>query len=166
MRALFLIFCVLCVSCSDTKVGSGVVKISVITEGYLDDKSFNESAWKGAKRVGEDFGVEVIPKESTPNTYLADIEALKDSGSNFIWLIGYKLSNFAITVALENPDVRYAIIDPVYGSDEVIPDNLVAVTFKNEEGAFLAGYLAAKTSKTGKIGFLGGIEGVIINSFR
>ena len=113
----------------------------------------------GAKKLGEDFGVEVIPKESTSSSYLADIEALRDNGSNFIWLIGYKLSNVSTSVALENPDLRYAIIDPVYEDKLLVPNNLVAITFRTEEAAFLVGYIAAKTSKTGKIGFLGGIEG-------
>ncbi|AYE36254.1 BMP family ABC transporter substrate-binding protein [Borrelia turcica IST7] len=166
MGGLFLILLTLCLSCSGSKDVGGASKISMLIDGHFDDKSFNESAWMGAKKLGEDFGVEVIPKESTSSSYLADIEALRDNGSNFIWLIGYKLSNVSISVALENPDVRYAIIDPVYEDNVVVPKNLAAITFRTEEAAFLVGYIAAKTSKTGKIGFLGGIEGSIVDSFR
>nr|WP_233275070.1 BMP family ABC transporter substrate-binding protein [Borrelia anserina] len=43
-------------------------------------------------------------------------------------------------VALESSEIKYAIIDPVYGSDLVIPENLLAITFRTEEGAFLVGY--------------------------
>ncbi|WP_324608759.1 BMP family ABC transporter substrate-binding protein [Borrelia anserina] len=54
--------------------------------------------------------------------------------------MGYEFSNFAIIVALESSEIKYAIIDPVYGSDLVIPENLLAITFRTEEGAFLVGY--------------------------
>lgn len=50
--------------------------------------------------------------------------------------------------------MKYAIIDPIYSNDP-IPANLVGMTFRAQEGAFLTGYIAAKLSKTGKIGFLG-----------
>ncbi|UGQ16066.1 BMP family protein [Borrelia sp. RT5S] len=166
MGGLFLVLLTLFLSCSGSRDVVGTSKVSMLIDGHFDDKSFNESAWKGARKLSEDFGIEVVPKESTSNSYLADIEALRDNGSNFIWLIGYKLSNVSISVALENPDVRYANIDPVYEDNVIVPGNLAAITFRTEEGAFLVGYIAAKTTKTGKIGFLGGIEGAIVNSFR
>ncbi|UER67559.1 BMP family protein [Borrelia sp. BU AG58] len=166
MGGVFLVLFALCLSCSGSKDVGGDFKVSVLIDGHFDDKSFNESAWKGAIKLGEDFGIEVVSKESTSNSYLADIEALRDNGSNFIWLIGYKLSNVSISVALENPDLKYANIDPVHEDGVLVPKNLTAVTFRTEEGAFLVGYIAAKTSRTGKIGFLGGVEGAIVNSFR
>ncbi|QMU99164.1 BMP family ABC transporter substrate-binding protein [Borrelia sp. A-FGy1] len=166
MGGLFLILFTFFLSCSNSNNVGVFSKISMLIDGHFDDKSFNESAWRGAKKLGEDFDMEVVLKESTSNSYLADIEALKDNGSNFIWLIGYKLSNVSIGVALENPEVRYAIIDPAYEDDVVLPKNLAAITFRTEEAAFLVGYIAAKTSKTRKIGFLGGIDGLIVNSFR
>lgn len=58
----------------------------------------------------------------------------------------------AKVAALQNPDMKYAIIDPIYSNDP-IPANLVGMTFRAQEGAFLTGYIAAKLSKTGKIGF-------------
>ncbi|AAX16891.1 BMP family protein [Borrelia hermsii] len=166
MKNLFLILCILCFSCSGSKAGSGLTKIAILVDGTFDDESFNGSAWKGAKKVEKEFGLEIMMKESNANSYLADLESLKNNGSNFLWLIGYKFSDFAIIAALENPESKYVIIDPVYESDLVIPENLSAITFRTEEGAFLVGYIAAKMSKTGKIGFLGGFDDVVVNTFR
>ncbi|WP_025408023.1 BMP family protein [Borrelia coriaceae] len=166
MKSLFLILCVFCYSCSDSNVNGGLAKISVLVDGVFDDESFNEGAWKAVKKIEKEFGLEISMKESNANSYLSDLKLLKDNGSNLICLIGYKLSDSAITVALENPGIKYVIVDPVYDSDLVIPENLSAITFRSEEGAFLVGYIAAKISKTGKIGFLGGVDDVIINTFR
>ncbi|WP_445436398.1 BMP family ABC transporter substrate-binding protein [Candidatus Borreliella tachyglossi] len=166
MKILFLSICFICASCSAFKVKNETSKISVITSGSFEDNGFNEYALGGVNKVGKEFGIEVIPKESTTNSYLADLEALKDNGSNFIWLIGYQLSNPAMAAALENPNIKYAIIDPVYGKFDDIPANLAPVTFRAEEGAFLVGFIAARVSKTGKLGFVGGIKGEVIDSFR
>ncbi|WP_210380426.1 BMP family ABC transporter substrate-binding protein, partial [Borreliella garinii] len=85
--------------------------------------SFNESALNGIKKVKEEFKFELVLKESSTNSYLSDLEGLKDAGSNLIWLIGYKFGDVAKAVSLQNPEMKYAIIDPVY-SDEPIPTNL------------------------------------------
>ncbi|MBB6043565.1 nucleoside ABC transporter substrate-binding protein BmpA (plasmid) [Borreliella yangtzensis] len=163
---LILFECIVFLSCGG-KGGfeSGIPKISVIVDGTFDDKSFNESALSGVKKIKEKFAVEFVLKESSASSYLSDLEGLKDAGSNLIWLIGYRFSDVAKTVSLQNSETKYAIIDAVY-SNETIPENLVGMTFRSQEGSFLTGYIAAKISKTGKIGFLGGIKGEIVDAFR
>ncbi|AWG43335.1 BMP family ABC transporter substrate-binding protein (plasmid) [Candidatus Borreliella tachyglossi] len=167
MKVLFLSICFICVSCSASKeVEHKTPKISVMTVGNFEDKGFSEYALRGANKAGKELGIEVVPKESKTETYLADLEALKDNGSNFIWLLGYQLSAPSITVALENPDIKYAIIDGVYDKSDSIPDNLVSVSFRFEEGAFLVGFIASRVSKTGKLGFIGAMSSEVIDSFR
>ena len=122
-------------------------------------KGFNESAWMGAKKLGEDFEVDILGKDSASANYASDLEGLKDKGSSVIWGVGYRLQEVIKQAALVNTDVNYGIIDIAYSADVSIPRNLIGLTFKVEEGAFLVGYIAAKTTKTGNIGFLGGIEG-------
>ncbi|QFI14508.1 nucleoside ABC transporter substrate-binding protein BmpA [Borrelia sp. CA_690] len=163
---LILFESVIFLACSGKgSLESGIPKLSLMIDGTFDDKSFNESALNGIKKVKEEFKIELILKESSANSYLSDLEGLKDASSDLIWLIGYRFSDVAKAVSLQNPEVKYAIIDPVY-SNEPIPSNLVGMTFRAQEGAFLTGYIAAKVSKTGKIGFLGGIEGEIVDAFR
>ncbi|AHH05035.1 BMP family ABC transporter substrate-binding protein [Borrelia miyamotoi] len=166
MRNLFLALCILCFSCSGSKVDGRLAKIAVLIDGTFDDNAFNGSVWNGVKKLEKEFGLEIVMKESSSDSYLFDVKSLKDNGSNFIWLVGYKFSDLAIIVASENPGIKYAIIDPVYNRDLIIPENLSAITFRSEECAFLVGYIAAKTSKTGKIGFLGGVDDIVVNAFR
>ncbi|AJA90204.1 membrane protein [Borreliella chilensis] len=163
---LILFESIVFLSCSGKgSLDNGVSRVSLIIDGTFDDKSFNESAFNGAKKVKEEFNIDLVLKESSTNSYLSDLEGLKDAGSNLIWLIGYKFSDVAKAVSLQNPEMKYAIIDPV-SFNEPIPANLVGMTFRAQEGAFLTGYIAAKISKTGKIGFLGGMEGEIVGAFR
>ncbi|WKC83465.1 nucleoside ABC transporter substrate-binding protein BmpA [Borreliella spielmanii] len=164
---LFILFeGIIFLSCSGKgSLENSIPKVSLIVDGAFDDKSFNESALNGVKKIKEEFKIELLLKESSTNSYLSDLEGLKDAGSNLICLVGYRFSDVAKAVSLQNSEVKYVIIDPVYSNDS-IPANLVGMTFKAQEGAFLTGYIAAKVSKTGKIGFLGGIESDIVNAFR
>ena len=167
MKNLFLSLCILCFSCSNAKMDNRFARISVLIDGKINDNAFNENAWKAAKKLEKEFGLEIIMKESNPDSYLSDIESLKNNSSDLIWFIGYNFSDLAINVAEKNPGIKYAIIDPIYNKkDLIIPDNLLAITFRVEECSFLVGYISAKISKTGKIGFLGGIDTEVINAFR
>ncbi|KAL0264039.1 UNVERIFIED_CONTAM: hypothetical protein PYX00_010896 [Menopon gallinae] len=77
--------------------------------------------------------------------------------------VGYKLEDETYRQAKLNPSTWFASLDVVKAQQDV--ENLLCVDFKVEQAAFLAGYIAAKMSKTGKIGFVGGIEGEIVGRF-
>ncbi|WKC57941.1 BMP family protein [Borrelia sp. P9F1] len=166
LRKVILLF--LCLGCSSPQdeAGGGPSTISVIVDGIFDDKGFNESSSKAMKQLEREFGVNVIEKESKASDYLGDIGGLEDGGSSLIWGLGFKFTDVFLQKARENTNVNYAIVEGSYAEDVELPKNLMNVSFRPEEGAFLVGYIAAKTTKTGKIGFLGGIEGEVINSFR
>ncbi|MCU6167953.1 BMP family ABC transporter substrate-binding protein, partial [Enterobacter roggenkampii] len=69
----------------------------------------------------------------------------------------------AISAAADqNPDTQFGIIDDVIEGK----DNVVSATFKDNEAAYLAGFAAAYTTKTNKVGFIGGEEGVVIDRFE
>ncbi|AAX16893.1 BMP family lipoprotein [Borrelia hermsii] len=140
--------------------------ISLIVDGTFDDKSFGEDAWKGAQILEKDFGVEIVGKTSTISAYASDLDSLKDKSSSIIWGVGFKLQDAIERAAALNRDINYGVIDVIYEDNVSLPDNLLGLSFKVEEASFLAGYLAAKTSKTGKIGFIGGMNGVVVNSFK
>jgi basic membrane protein A len=74
------------------------------------------------------------------------------------------MADAILLAAKQNPKQKYAIIDYSYGAKT--PPNVLGVMFKAEEGAFLAGYIAAKMSKTGTLGFIGGMSVPIIHSFQ
>ncbi len=96
-------------SCSgEDGIENRIPKVSLIVDGTFDDKSFNESALNGVKKIKEEFEIELVLKESSTNSYLSDLEGLKDAGSNLIWLIGYRFSDVAKAVSLQNSEMKYA----------------------------------------------------------
>ncbi|WKC78857.1 nucleoside ABC transporter substrate-binding protein BmpB [Borreliella turdi] len=174
MSIVIFIFGILLTSCfskNGAESGSSKIKISMLVDGVLDDKSFNSSANKALLRLEKDFpeSIEKVFSSAVSgvySSYVSDLDNFKMNGSGLIWLIGYMLTDVSLSVSLENPEIRYGIIDPIYGDDVQIPKNLIGVVFKIEQGAFLAGYIAAKKSSSGKIGFIGGVKSGVVDAFR
>jgi basic membrane protein A len=139
-------------------------KVAMCTDvGGINDQSFNQSAWEGLQKAEKELGVKVSYQESKQDAdFVPNLETLNDAGNSLIWGIGYKLGDAILEAAKKNPDTKYAIVDYAY---EETPDNVVGVVFKQEQPSFLVGYIAAKMTKTGKVGFVGGQEGNIIGAF-
>ena len=142
------------------------LKVGMVTDvGGVNDQSFNQSAWEGLQRAKKELGVKASYQESKQDAdYPANLETLYDSKNDMIWGIGFKMADAILIAAKQNPKQKYGIIDYTYGAKT--PANVVGVMFKAEEGAFLAGYIAAKMSKTGTLGFIGGMSVPIIHSFQ
>jgi basic membrane protein A len=142
------------------------LKIGMVTDvGGVNDQSFNQSAWEGLQKTKKDLGMKISYQESKQDAdYPANLETLYDAKNDLIWAIGFKMADAILLAAKQNPKQKYAIIDYSFGAKT--PPNVVGVMFKAEEGAFLAGYLAAKMSKTGSLGFIGGMSVPIIHSFQ
>ncbi|WP_047151003.1 BMP family lipoprotein [Aneurinibacillus tyrosinisolvens] len=141
-------------------------KVGMVTDvGGVDDNSFNQSAWEGLKKAKGDLGMNADYLQSKSATdYEPNFNEFAQSKTNLIWGIGYKLEKDIKKTAAANPDTHFAIVDHTWGPDT--PKNIVAVTFKEEEGSFLMGVIAAKMTKTKKIGFLGGAEFDLIKKFE
>ncbi|WKC90767.1 nucleoside ABC transporter substrate-binding protein BmpB [Borreliella carolinensis] len=174
MRIAIFILGILLTSCfskNEIESGSRKIKISMLVDGVLDDKSFNSSANEALLRLKKNFpeSIEKVFSSAVSgvySSYVSDLDNLKRNGSDLIWLVGYRLTDASLLVSSENPEISYGIIDPIYVDDVHIPKNLTAVVFRVEQGAFLAGYIAAKKSFSGKIGFIGGVKGSIVDAFR
>lgn len=131
-------------------------------EGGLNDKSFNQTADEGVKRAVEEFGVEYKSLEAKKKEeYEPNLQALVDEGAQLTFAIGYQLADATAKVAENNPDTNFCLIDSV-----VEADNVLSVTFKEEEGSFLMGVIAGLTTKTNKVGFIGGKDQDTIVKFE
>lgn len=141
------------------------VKIGLATdEGGINDKSFNQAADTGIKKLqGEVSGLEYKAVESTnKDAYTSNLQALSlDVNSDLTFAIGYQMEAALKDVASKAKDKKFAIVDSV-----VDLPNVQSLVFKEHEGSFLVGVIAAKMSKTGKIGFIGGKEGDLIGRFE
>jgi basic membrane protein A len=124
--------------------------------GGIDDKSFNATSWHGMELARDELGIEVAYLESQQQTdYAANISQFIDQDYDLIITVGFLLGEDTATFAAQNPDTKFAIVDFAY--DPTIP-NVLGLTFATDEAAFLAGYLAAGMTKTGKVGTFGGID--------
>ncbi|WP_318245599.1 BMP family lipoprotein [Halobacillus yeomjeoni] len=147
--------------------GNGDFSVAMVTDvGGVDDKSFNQSAWEGLQAFGEEHGLskgegfDYAQSESDAD-YTTNINRLVRQDYNLIFGIGYLLQPAIEEVAAQYPDTKFSVVDSVAKGD-----NVASVTFKEHQGSFLAGVAAAKKTKTNKIGFVGGVDGDLINKFE
>ncbi|MFU8770979.1 MAG: BMP family lipoprotein [Anaerolineales bacterium] len=124
--------------------------------GGIDDRSFNETAWKGVQDAMAELGVDGRVLESRDQAdYERNINALIEEGCDIIITVGFLLGDATAEAAGLNPDQSFAIVDFAY--DPTI-DNVLGLVFATEEAAFLAGYAAASVTQTGSVGTFGGIQ--------
>ncbi|WP_248484738.1 BMP family ABC transporter substrate-binding protein [Tepidibacter aestuarii] len=146
--------------------GAKEVKIGMVTDtGGVNDQSFNQSAWEGLKKAEAEFGIKASYQESKQDAdYVPNIENLVDQENDLIWGIGFKMADAVKEAAANYPDQKFAIIDNSYGDET--PENVIGVTFKEEQCSYLVGLIAGKMTKTNKVGFIGGIEVPLIQRFE
>lgn len=135
--------------------------------GGRGDKSFNDAAYAGLERAQRELGIEFTTLESGEG---ADREAglrqIAAGDAQLVFGVGFLFTDDIRRLAGEFPDVRFACVDYTVTEGEVLPPNLVALKFREEEGSFLVGALAALLSGTGTIGFVGGMEIPLIKKFE
>ncbi|MCH7320997.1 BMP family protein [Solibacillus sp. MA9] len=156
----------------DTNTGSGNegdnFSVAMVTDvGGVDDKSFNQSAWEGVQKFGADNGLskgdggfDYLQSQSDAD-YNTNLNNLLRRDFDLVFGVGFMMGDAITEVATENPDAQIALIDA-----EVDAPNVASILFKEQEGAFLAGVVAAEMSKSGKIGFVGGVDIPVINRFH
>lgn len=136
-----------------------VLKVAlVLARGGLGDKAFNDSAEEGLQRAKTELGAQVQTVEfKEGDEQVENLRQLAGQDFNLIIALGAENAAPLKTVAAEYPDKRFAIIDTT-----VDAPNVTSVTFRELEGDFLAGALSALLSKSGKVGFLGGADVLVI----
>ncbi len=124
--------------------------------GGIDDKSFNQNAWKGMEDAAAQTGMTVKFLESRAATdYEKNINAFLSENCDMIVTVGFLLGDATKAAAEANPNTKFGIVD--YSYDPAI-SNVVGLIYNTDEAAMLAGYLSAGMSKTGKLGTLGGMK--------
>jgi len=159
-----------CEKNNDIKNGNTTgTKVGLVFDvGGSGDKSFNDAAYKGLEKAKNEFGIdfEVIdPGDgSDREAALRKLAAKPDVG--LIFGVGFIFTDDITKIANDFPNKKFACIDYSINPDIPIPANLIALEFKEDEGSFLVGAIAAMFSKSGKIGFVGGMESSLIKKFE
>jgi basic membrane protein A and related proteins len=133
----------------------------VFDMGGKFDKSFNEAAYNGAERFKKESGIAYRDFEVTNEAQREQaLRNMARRGSQIVVGIGFAQASGVEKVAKEFPQTKFAIIDAVVN----LP-NVQSIVFKEHEGSFLVGMAAAMASKSGKIGFVGGMDIPLIRKF-
>ncbi|HVQ38871.1 MAG TPA: BMP family ABC transporter substrate-binding protein [Pyrinomonadaceae bacterium] len=165
-------------ACSNAGYGAaekGKIRVGIVFDiGGKDDRSFNAAAWAGAKCAAtgswpdgtacDKPGLPIVLRDiepGNPTSIEPAMRAFAERNYDLIIGIGFAQTPIIELVARDYPHIRFAIVDGV--SD--LP-NVASLVFKEHEGSYLVGMLAARTSRTGTIGFLGGMDIGLIHRFK
>jgi basic membrane protein A len=141
----------------------GKLRVGIVFDiGGKDDKSFNAAAWEGVKRAQQELGIFLRDGEpGDPTSIEPAMRAFAERGYDLIIGVGFAQAPIMDEVARDYPNLKFAIID---GSIDL--PNVASLNFKEHEGSFLVGIIAARTTKTGKLGFVGGMDIPLIHKFE
>ena len=131
--------------------------------GGIDDKSFNQTAYKGVQDAETDLGVEGKFLESQEQAdYAPNITAFLEEGCDIIITVGFLMDADTQVAAQANPDQLFGIVDVNFidftDFSDITYDNVKELTYQTDEAAFLAGYVAASVTQTGFVATFGGIQ--------
>ena len=150
-----------------TKLGTGVRIGLVFDIGGKNDKSFNTAAYRGLMRAHDELGVDVEFIEPTEgNDRESALRSLAARHVDLVIGVGFIFGPDLERLAKQFPDVKFAGIDYSPGPDSPKLPNLAGLRFREHEGAFLVGAIAGLTTRTGTVGFVGGMKIPLIRKFE
>lgn len=132
-----------------------------LDKGGRDDQSFNAAAYRGSQEAEKSLGVKVKVLEGRDDSSEVLLRSLAEKKFDLIIAVGVNQAEAIKRVAAQFPERRFVLIDA-----EVTAPNVKSVVFEEHQGAFLVGAIAALVSKTGKVGFVGGMDIPLIRRFQ
>jgi len=144
-------------------ISQAAIKVAlVLDKGGKDDKSFNSSAYRGTELAKQKLGITFKHVEaSDDNAYEALLRAFAQKDYDLIVGVGVAQAEAVKKISAQFPNKHFAIVDA-----QVDGPNVRSLLFEEHEGSYLVGAIAAMTSKTGKIGFIGGMDIPLIRRFE
>ena len=139
----------------------------VFDVGGLGDKSFNDLAYQGLVRARDELGITFEYFEPTQSSDReAALRLFAQGEANLIIGVGFLFTDDIRAVARDFPEKRFVCIDYSWTEGEAVPPNLVGLKFREEEGSYLVGALAAMVSDSKVLGFVGGMDIPLIHKFE
>lgn len=142
------------------------LKVTMVTSvGGVTDGSFNQSAWEGLQKAEKDLGIKSSYIESKQEAdYVTNLEQAVDGDNDLILATGFPMQQALLDAAKNYPDQKFAIVDVDYGDQT--PKNVTCISFNEEQSGYVVGLVAGKMTKTNKVGFVGGMNNVVIRKFQ
>lgn len=158
MSKFLLVFCLFVSQMAMANLKIGLV----LDKGGKDDKSFNSAAFEGAKKAEKELGIELKYVEATDNNSLETLHRnFAQKKYDLVIGIGFAQTDAVKKAAALFPETKFAIVD-----GEVSAKNVRSLLFEEHEGSYLVGAAAAMKSKSGVVGFIGGMDIPLIRRFQ
>jgi basic membrane protein A len=145
------------------------IRVGIVFDiGGKNDRSFNAAAWEGVKRAQQDMDVCLYDVEpGNPTSIEPAMRAFAERNFDLVIGVGFAQSPIMQKVAADYPKINFAIVDGVIVDKDGKPfPNVASLVFREHEGSYLVGMIAASKNKTGTIGFLGGMDIPLIHKFE
>jgi basic membrane protein A len=142
------------VACTASKPGSGSFRVALVTPGSIADAAWNSGAYDGLMLIRDSLGVEVSQVEArTPGDQEEQLRTYAAQGYAVIFGHGFEFQDAAERVAQQYPEAVFVIT-----SGQRVTGNVVPLVYRLGEATYLAGMVAGSLTRTGQVGFVGGIE--------
>ena len=176
-RKVLLLFILACVpafisSCKnkvEAKREGCNIKVGIVFDiGGKNDRSFNAAAWEGVQRAQKDMNICLYDVEpGNPTSIEPAMRAFAERSFDLVIGVGFAQGPIMQKVATDYPNIKFAIVDGVIVDKDGKPlPNVADLVFREHEGSYLVGMIAASKNKTGTIGFLGGMDIPLIHKFE
>jgi basic membrane protein A len=146
------------------------MKVGIVFDiGGKNDRSFNAAAWDGVRRAEKDLPICLYDVEpGNPTSIEPAMRAFAEKNFDLIIGVGFAQGPIMQKVAEDYPNIKFAIVDGViFEKDGKTPKkNVASLVFREHEGSYLVGMIAASKSKTGVLGFVGGMDIPLIHKFE
>ena len=172
---LGILFCVSllaagCTERTEARRDNCDIKVGIVFDiGGKNDRSFNAAAWEGVKRAEQELPICLYDVEpGNPTSIEPAMRAFAEKNFDLIIGVGFAQGPIMQKVALDYPNNKFAIVDGViFEKDGKTPlKNVASLVFREHEGSYLVGMIAASKSRTGVLGFLGGMDIPLIHRFN
>ena len=159
-----------CAARSEARRSDCKTKVGIVFDiGGKNDRSFNAAAWEGVQRAEKDLNICLYDVEpGNPTSIEPAMRAFAEKNFDLIIGIGFAQGPIMKRVAFDYPDIKFAIVDGViFEKDDKTPRfNVASLVFREHEGSYLVGMIAASKSKSGVLGFVGGMDIPLIHKFE
>ncbi|MFT8362207.1 MAG: BMP family ABC transporter substrate-binding protein [Sporolactobacillus sp.] len=162
-----------CGAATSSSTKKAPIKVAMVTGvGGVNDKSFNQSCWDGLTRFAKvnhlNTKTDVKYLESTQDSdFTPNLNQLVLQHYNIVIGIGFQMQSDLQKIAEQHPKQNFALVDSVaVDKHNKLLKNVANITFKEQQGSFLVGVVAGLTTKTNKIGFVGGMNSALIKKFE
>src|SRR6476469_5546658 len=159
-----------CATLTEAKREGCNIKVGIVFDiGGKNDRSFNAAAWEGVQKAEKDMPICLYDVEpGNPTSIEPAMRAFAEKNFDLVIGIGFAQSPIMQKVAADFPNVNFAIVDGViFEADGKTPmHNVASLVFREHEGSYLVGMIAASKSKTGVLGFVGGMDIPLIHKFE